>query len=63
MLQCQTAFIGLVVFVYYDCSSVSVPPYSSVWLQGMFAPVAGAAAGPPLVDGLELEAESGVGWF
>ena len=59
MLQRQTALIGLVFFGYYDRSSAPAPPRPPVWLQGMLAPVAGAAAGPPLVDGPEIEAESG----
>ena len=45
--------------VYYDCSSAPAPPHPPVWLQGMLAPVVGAAAGPPLVDGPELKTESG----
>ena len=50
---------NLLFFVYYDCSSVPAPPHPPVRLQGMLAPAAGAASGPPLVDGPDLEAESG----
>ena len=52
VLQCETAVLGLeILFVYYDCSSTPAPPHPRVWLQGMLASAARAAAGPPSVDG------------